>query len=500
MSSNPSIRSGVHNHPNHQYWKWTVLFLASMVTFGGYYSFDFPSVLHNQLYRHFHDSSPSLSLEDYELSFSLLFSLYSFPNTILPWFGGVLSDKIGNNTVMTICGIFVLFGNILQTYAIMSYNLNLMVFGRFIFGLGAETLQVCTNTTISKWFNGMELAFALGINLSSCKLAGVLTDWISPSLERQGGVTLASIVVTGLCLFCFLMTIILVIYEPKHIHNTILRTTIVSNGDGDITAIGIVTSPSSSNKMASNTSAVLSERQLTTTSTNRRSPTTSSISSSTLYYQIRGGFESSSNSDDIKKKNKYHRIANTKEKKIVSKHMYGQSHQYMEVSDDSVHCADSHWSGNNDIEADNDDDVEDYHEGNEEANDVEMISLYSSHYQSDIGVGGGQRGGGSEDTTMTSYTGRRKGGEACVCEDQYDNSKGLNSHNHNNFLSCCWKEMNTVYHEMRRLSSSVWIMMVFTFLMYGTFIPFSNISNAVILEIFFAKSTNIQKSEMTAAW
>ena len=113
-----------------------------MVTFGGYYSFDFPSVLHNQLYRHFHAADSSLTLSDYELSFSLLFSLYSFPNTVLPWIGGVLSDKIGNNTVMFVMATLVLIGNLCQTYAILTYNMPFLLFGRFVFGLGAETLQV----------------------------------------------------------------------------------------------------------------------------------------------------------------------------------------------------------------------------------------------------------------------------------------------------------------------------------------------------------------------
>jgi hypothetical protein len=446
-----------HANAHMHRWKWIVLFLASMVTFGGYYSFDFPSVLHNQLYRHFLTSNPSLSPSDYELSFSLLFSLYSLPNTILPWFGGILSDKIGNNTVMIVCGIFVLLGNIIQTYAIMISNLSWMVFGRFIFGLGAETLQVCTNTTISKWFNGMELAFALGINLSSCKLAGVLTDWISPEIERQGGVVTASIVATCLCLVCFVMTIVLVVYEPSTLPP--VRTSTTAN----------------TNHMES-----LDEKTTTSTST-----------PSTLYYQILGLDSTTSSSSAV----------------MRSKNC---PQDYMPVSDDSIHMKveESHWTTTQDDEVDFDEHEEgsrnrgkrkDGERPREREYDIEMMDYQNTTNEKRmrkridmIERGEKERERDKDkDKDISRERGRMRDSEMM---HTYDHDKK------NGFMSCCWKEVLIVYQEMCRLSANVWMMMVFTFLMYGTFIPFSNISNAVILEVFFANTDNLEKSEMTAAW
>lgn len=408
-----------------------ILFLSSMVTFGGYYSFDFPSVLHNQLYRHFHQRNMSITTTDYELSFSLLFSLYSFPNTVLPWFGGVLSDKIGNNTVMTVCAVLVLVGNMIQTYAIMSFNLTLMVFGRFVFGLGAETLQVCTNTTISKWFNGMELAFALGVNLSSCKLAGVLTDWVSPYVEKEGGIVMSSIVVTSLCFLCFIMTIILVITEPK--------------------TVGLKSSDN--NKLVE--SLQTDERKMVPL---RASPNSGSIGSpanSGQYYQILGFDGSASSATSIGA------VVSFEGMKVGQRKRRSQTNGiYMNINDDSIH---DRISDNLDEGDEIDPTVE---------HDVEMIDLYSFH------------------PLQSSFD-----------SDNYDNCKTTNGKAVGDTVAVsCWREVKVVYHEMKRLSASVWIMMVFTFLMYGTFIPFSNISNAVIIEIFFANSTNLKKSEMTAAW
>lgn len=198
------------------YWKWYILFLASMATFGGYFSFDFPSALHGPAYRHFLSYDPSLTPKTFEFQFSLMYSLYSLPNMVLPCIGGMLSDRWGNNNIMVIFAALVLLGNFIQTYAICNFDMTALLIGRFIFGLGAETLQVCANTTISKWFNDHGLALSMGINLSACKFGGVLTAWVSPFLAKQFGVDKASIFVSGLCTLCFALTVILYFQEPQY--------------------------------------------------------------------------------------------------------------------------------------------------------------------------------------------------------------------------------------------------------------------------------------------
>jgi MFS family permease len=198
-----------------KFWKWWILFLACMITFGSYYSFDFPSVLHNQLFRHFSESQ-SMTKKDFEFQFSLFYSLYSLPNMILPSIGGYFSDTFGNNIVMLWFGSLVFLGNILQSIACYQRDITMFLIGRFIFGLGAETLQVCANITIAKWFTGQELAFALGINLSICKLGGVLTAWVSPAVSKSTGVDAASLVVSLWCGFCFLLSVLLYIQEPYY--------------------------------------------------------------------------------------------------------------------------------------------------------------------------------------------------------------------------------------------------------------------------------------------
>jgi MFS family permease len=216
-SLSQKLRSPV-NAPS--YWKWYILILASCLTFGGYYSFDFPSVTHNQLYRHFTQNHHHINEQEarahFEFQFNSLFSVYSLPNTILPFVGGVAADKFGNNKVVFIAASLVLIGNFLQSYGCLIIDMDSFLFGRFVFGLGAETLQVCANSIIARWFSGFQLAFAMALNLSACKLPGVLTDWLSTYFEEKYGVVFASFIVTFICAICYLCTLLLIYEESKY--------------------------------------------------------------------------------------------------------------------------------------------------------------------------------------------------------------------------------------------------------------------------------------------
>jgi len=52
----------------------------------------------------------------------------------------------------------------------------LMIAGRTVLGLGAESMIVAVTTVLAKWFRGKELSFAFGINLTIARLASVAAD------------------------------------------------------------------------------------------------------------------------------------------------------------------------------------------------------------------------------------------------------------------------------------------------------------------------------------
>lgn len=68
-------------------WRWLILVLGCLMMIGSYYCFDIPAALKTQIDDYMGDP------DDYEIQFGLLYTLYSAPNVILPFFGGYLVDR-----------------------------------------------------------------------------------------------------------------------------------------------------------------------------------------------------------------------------------------------------------------------------------------------------------------------------------------------------------------------------------------------------------------------
>lgn len=68
---------------------------------GAYFSFDIPAELEVDIENLF---------EITETKYSLLYSVYSFPNMVLPLFGGIFLDKVGYDKGLIIATSFVSVG------------------------------------------------------------------------------------------------------------------------------------------------------------------------------------------------------------------------------------------------------------------------------------------------------------------------------------------------------------------------------------------------------
>ena len=66
--------------------RWCMLTMACCFLLGSYFCYDNPGPLETQLEEDFHLDSTH---------YSLLYTVYSMPNMVLPIFGGVFLDKIG---------------------------------------------------------------------------------------------------------------------------------------------------------------------------------------------------------------------------------------------------------------------------------------------------------------------------------------------------------------------------------------------------------------------
>jgi MFS family permease len=175
--------------------RWIVLILVSIVIATNYYVYDAMSSIKSVM---------QAELGFTNVQYGLIVAFYSFPNTFLLMsiFGGIILDKWGIRktgflfvlfcslgaglTAYGASGIFLdggpgfgFFSSFLTDY---SPQLKVMILGRLLFGLGAETSIVVINKILVKWFKGKELAFAFAINVAIARLGTAFALIMSPKL------------------------------------------------------------------------------------------------------------------------------------------------------------------------------------------------------------------------------------------------------------------------------------------------------------------------------
>ncbi len=159
--------------------RWTALVLFSFVMFSSYYFYDVFSGIKTEL---------QVQVGWTNTEYGTWYGAYSLTNSIIlmAFLGGIILDRWGiRRTGFTFLS-FMLLGTFLIAYGasetfmeggagfgvfdsfLSKYSpaLKLMILGRILFGLGAETFYVTLNKIIAKWFKGKELALAFAISLA----------------------------------------------------------------------------------------------------------------------------------------------------------------------------------------------------------------------------------------------------------------------------------------------------------------------------------------------
>jgi MFS family permease len=141
-----------------------VLIFVSMTMFGNYYIYD--------------AINPLVDIFIQQLGFTnenvgWLNSSYSVAAVVTLLIGGILVDRLGTKKSIMIFSVLCLLGALLTA---LKGTFAVMVAGRVVLGLGAESLIVAVTTALAKWFKGKELSFAFGVNLTIARLASVAAD------------------------------------------------------------------------------------------------------------------------------------------------------------------------------------------------------------------------------------------------------------------------------------------------------------------------------------
>uniref|UniRef100_A0A9J8AZT2 Lysosomal dipeptide transporter MFSD1 n=1 Tax=Cyprinus carpio carpio TaxID=630221 RepID=A0A9J8AZT2_CYPCA len=198
--------------PTHLLHRILVLLFMCFLGFGSYFCYDNPAALQTQVIQ-------DMSLNT--ASFMQLYSWYSWPNVFLCFLGGSLLDRVFGIRLGTIIfSLFVLVGQVVLLHrSYLLLELWLMNLGRFVFGIGGESLAVAQNTYAVNWFKGKELNLVFGLQLSMARLGSTVNmnviGWvygrIQAMLGSAGHTTLGVtlMIAASTCLFSLICALIL---------------------------------------------------------------------------------------------------------------------------------------------------------------------------------------------------------------------------------------------------------------------------------------------------
>jgi MFS family permease len=145
-------------------YRWSVLIFISLAMGGNYYIYDSINPLERIFIDHLGFSATQ---------FGWLNASYSVAAVATLLIGGIIIDRIGTKKAITVFALLCLTGAALTA---ARGSAPVMIAGRTVLGLGAESMIVAVTTALAKWFKGKELSFAFGINLTIARLASVAAD------------------------------------------------------------------------------------------------------------------------------------------------------------------------------------------------------------------------------------------------------------------------------------------------------------------------------------
>lgn len=147
--------------------------------------------------------------------YSLLYSVYSLPNWIIPLISSFEIGWMGANKTLILHAAISFLGQSIFAMGGSSESFNTMLFGRFLFGAGSETLWVLQAVYINKWFYDLELSLAMGVCSLMPNVFSVLAGFLIPRLYKADGLGLAIGFGSIICMICFVLDIAMIILDMR---------------------------------------------------------------------------------------------------------------------------------------------------------------------------------------------------------------------------------------------------------------------------------------------
>jgi MFS family permease len=150
-----------------------IMFVAtSIAMIGNYYVYDSIGPVAELLSR-------QLGYSDTQIG--TLNAIYSLPNIFMVLVGGVLIDRFSARSVTVVTTVVCFTGAVLTA---LGSAFPVMVAGRLLFGLGAETMIVAITVALAQWFVGRYFALLFALDITFARLGSYLADR-SPSFASD---------------------------------------------------------------------------------------------------------------------------------------------------------------------------------------------------------------------------------------------------------------------------------------------------------------------------
>eukprot|EP00826_Nyctotherus_ovalis_P066214 TRINITY_DN9769_c0_g1_i6.p1 TRINITY_DN9769_c0_g1~~TRINITY_DN9769_c0_g1_i6.p1 ORF type:complete len:442 (+),score=17.18 TRINITY_DN9769_c0_g1_i6:105-1430(+) len=235
------------------WWRFAFLGVCCLTLMGSYYCYDTPAPVQKMINAPVKKGTikgveHGMSVSSFQ--YQLLYSLYSLPNIFIPLFGEFFISYLGRRSgIIMFCAavavgqfFFALSARVVQSSE--NFGKFLVFLGRFVLGLGGETLNVAAVSFLTVWFKGRELLFALGSILCTSRIFTVINDVTQPKFYTTSDHKLSLGFWFGfiLCLVSLGCAIILVMIDSNANQPPILNTeaSAIDNAKSEDTSKAII--------------------------------------------------------------------------------------------------------------------------------------------------------------------------------------------------------------------------------------------------------------------
>ena len=184
-----------------------LLFLLAMVVFGNQYAFNNPQALQDSIEK---------DLDIGEAQYDLLYTIFALPNIFATFVIGFLIDFLGVRFGLITLSLGVAIFQTVIAFGGAYHSYVTMLIGRMLFGIASESLITAQASFVSIWFQGKELAFALGLAITIPELGNALNSYLSPTIyEKYENLGSPLFVSVGICAVSVLCAILAAYLDKK---------------------------------------------------------------------------------------------------------------------------------------------------------------------------------------------------------------------------------------------------------------------------------------------